>query len=60
MVKNLPDNVGEMGLILGSERSPAEGNGNTLQFPNLRVPQTEETGVLQFTWSQNSWTRLSN
>ena len=34
VVKNLPVNAGDtgdMGLILGSGRSPGEGNGNTLQ-----------------------------
>ena len=40
MVENLPANAEEMDLILGSERSPAKGNGNTLQFPSPRVPQT--------------------
>jgi len=33
VVKNLPVNAGDtgdMGLILGSGRSPGEGNGNTL------------------------------
>ena len=32
MVKNLPANAGDMGLILGSGRSPGEGNGNSLQL----------------------------
>ena len=31
MVKNLPENAGEMGLIPGSGRSPGEGNDNPLQ-----------------------------
>ena len=31
MVKNLPVNAGDAGLIPGSERSPAEGNGYPLQ-----------------------------
>ena len=31
MVKNLPDNAGEAGLIPGSGRSLGEGNGNPLQ-----------------------------
>ena len=29
-IKNLPANVGDTGLILGSGRSPEEGNGNPL------------------------------
>ena len=40
MVENLPANAGEMDFILGSERSPAKGNGNTLQFPSPGFPQT--------------------
>ena len=31
-VKNLPANAGDVGLIPGSGRSPAEGNGNSLQY----------------------------
>ena len=38
MVKNLPANTGDTGLIPGSGRSPAEGNGNPLQYPCLRNP----------------------
>ena len=30
VVKNLPANAGDMGLISGSRRFPAEENGNTL------------------------------
>ena len=33
MVKNLPANAGDAGLILGSGRSPGVGNGNPLQYP---------------------------
>ena len=38
MVKNLPANAGatgNVGLIPGSERSPGEGHGNTLQYSCL-------------------------
>ena len=31
-------NVGELGSIPGSERSPGEGNGNQLQFSCLENP----------------------
>ena len=34
-VKNLPANVGDMGLIPGLGRSPGEGNGNPLQYSYL-------------------------
>ena len=32
VVENLPANVGNTGSILGSERSPGEGNGSPLQY----------------------------
>ena len=38
VVKNLPANAGDAGLIPGSERSPEEGNGNTIQCSCLEVP----------------------
>ena len=41
MVKNSPasaGDAGDMGLILGSGRSPGEGNGNPLQYFCLENP----------------------
>ena len=38
MVKNLPANVGDLGLIPGLGRSPGEGNGNPLQYSCLGNP----------------------
>ena len=38
MVKNLPANMGDMGLIPRSGRSPGEGNGNRLQHSFLGNP----------------------
>ena len=35
VVKNLPANIGDMGLIPGLGRSPGEGNGNPLQYSCL-------------------------
>ena len=35
MVKNLPANAGDVGSILGSGKSPREGNGNPLQYSCL-------------------------
>ena len=35
MVKNLPANAGNVGLIPGSGRSPGEGNGSPLQYSCL-------------------------
>ena len=59
MVKNLPANAGDIRdvcSIPGSGRSPAEGNGNPLQYPPVspghasvpwKTPWTEETGGLK-------------
>ena len=38
VVKNPPANAGDMSLIPESGRSPGEGNGNPLQYSNLRNP----------------------
>ena len=38
VVKNLPANAGDKGLIPGSGRSPGEGNGNSLQYSCLGNP----------------------
>ena len=35
---NLPANAGDLGLILGSGRSPGEGNGNIFQYSCLGNP----------------------
>ena len=35
MVKNPPANAGDAGWVLGSGRSPGEGNGNPLQYSCL-------------------------
>ena len=37
-VKNLPGNSGDMGSFPGWERSPGEGNGNSLQYSCLKNP----------------------
>ena len=52
MVKNLPANAEDTGLIPESGRSSGEGNGNPLQYSCLGNPWTEEPGGLQFTGSQ--------
>ena len=38
MVKNLPADAGDSGLIPRSGRSPGEGNGNLLQYSCLGNP----------------------
>ena len=48
VVKNLPANageVGDVGLIPGSGRSPGEGNGNSLQYSCLGNPVGREATV---------------
>ena len=46
-------NAGGVGLILGLERSPGEGNGNSLQYSCLgNFHGTEEPGGLQSMGSQ--------
>ena len=39
-------NVGDLGLIPGSERSPQEGNGNPLQCSSLEIPAMGDPGGL--------------
>ena len=47
VVKKLPTNAGDTGLIPGLGRSPGAGNGNLLQYSAWRIPWTEEPGELQ-------------
>ena len=52
MVKNLPDNAGDlghMGSVSGLGRSSGEGNGSLLQYSSLRDPMTEDPAGLQST-----------
>ena len=42
MVKNLPANAGDVGLIPGSGRSPGGGNGNPLQYSCLESSTDRE------------------
>ena len=42
VVKAPAFNAGDLGLILGSGRSPGEGNGNALQDSCLRKPIDRE------------------
>ena len=47
-------NAGDPGSIPGSERSPGEGNGHSLQYSCLENPMDEETGGLQSMESQKA------
>ena len=52
MVKNLPAMQEVQVLIPGLGRSPAERNGNPLQYPCWRISWTDGPGGLQSTGSQ--------
>ena len=60
IVKNLPANAGDAGSILGSERSPGEGNGSLLQYSCLENPM--DRGAWQDTVHEvtKNQTRLSD
>ena len=58
VVKNLPANAGDTGLIPGLGRSPEGENGNPV-FLSWAIPQTEEPGGLWSMGSRKSWTQLS-
>ena len=51
-VKASASNVGDLGSIRGSGRSPGEGNGNPLQYSCLENPMAEKPGRLQSMGSQ--------
>ena len=62
MVKNLPANVedaGDLGLILGSGRSPRKGNGNPLQSSCLGNFMGRGVGCAIVHGFAESWTRQS-
>ena len=44
MVKDLPDDAGDLGSISGWGRSPGVGNGNPLQYPCLGNPMDRGAG----------------
>ena len=59
MVKNLPANAGDVGLIPGLRRSPREGNDTHSSILAWRIPWTEEPGGLQ-SMALQSQTQFSN
>ena len=59
-LKNPPANAGDARLILGSGRSPGEGNGNQLQYSCLDNPMDRGTWQASFHAVTKSQTRLSN
>ena len=59
VVKNPPANVGDMGSIPGCRRSPAEGNGNLLQYSCLGNPMHRGAWWATVYWVAKSWTRFT-
>ena len=53
-------NVGDLGSISGSRRSPGEGNGNALQYSCLENPMDRVAWQATVHEVTESWTRLSD
>ena len=49
-------NAGDPSSILGSGRSPGEGNGNPLQYSCLENPMDREAWWSTVHWVAKSWT----
>ena len=60
VLKNVPTNAGETGSILGSGRSPGEGNGNPLQYSCLENPVDRGAWWATVHGVAESQTQLSN
>ena len=60
MVKNLPANTGDAGLIPEWEDPLEKEMATCSSILAWRIPWTEEPGRLQFLGSQKSQTQLSN
>ena len=60
VVKNLPANAGDAGLIPGLGRSPGEGNGNPLQYSCLENPMDGGAWKTTVHGVTKSRTQLSN
>ena len=60
MVKNLPANAGDAGLIPRLGRFPGEGNGNPLQYSCLGNPKDRRAWQATVHGLQESQTRLSD
>ena len=58
MVKNLPNNSGDLGLITGLGRSSWEGNGNALQYSCLEDSMDRGASRAAVHGVAKSWTRL--
>ena len=60
VVKNLPDNAGDVGSTLESGRSPGKGIGNPPQFACLNNPMDRGAGGLESMGLQKSQAQFSN
>ena len=60
MVKNLPTNAKDMGLIPGLGRFLGEGNGNPLQYSCLENPLNRGAWQAAAHGVAKNWTELSN
>jgi len=60
VVKDLPDNAGDVGSIPGLGRSPGEGNGNPLQNSCLDNSVDRRAWWATVHGVEKSWTQLSN
>ena len=58
VLKNLPTNVGDMGLISKWGRSPGGGNGNPLQYSCLGNPMDRRAWRATVHRVTKSWTQL--
>ena len=54
VVKTLPANVGDVGLIPGLGRFPGEGNGSSFQYSCLGNPMDRGDGVIVFGIAEKS------
>ena len=60
VVKNLPANAGDMGLILGLRRSHGEGMATHSSILAWEIPWIQDPGWLQSIGLQTSQTRHSD
>ena len=60
VVKNLPANAGDAGLIPVSGRSPGVGNSNPLHIIAWKISWTEKPGGLQSMGLQNNQIQLND
>ena len=60
VIKNTPANVGDSSSILGSGRSPGEGNGNSFHYSCLENPMDRGAWRATVHWVLKSLLQLSN